>query len=161
MAAVGRTFVPFEAWVAVNRHQAVVVARAHQLLVGGQRAGVDVRSVSARWEYSLNMPAQLAVLRVPDRLSSVRSARWISLSGFNVEEQELIGAADRSKELRIDRPVKGSNEAAVALEHELLGVRVGDVEQVNIVVVRAHAEVLLIGRVAHELDPFCLLQTFE
>lgn len=90
---------------------------------------------------SLNTPAQLTSIGVPDSADSSTCTTGVLSFVVNIEEEKLIGSAVRANISRLFRggPVKAGNEALVCLELAVETILSG-VVNVNKVIVGAHSK---------------------
>lgn len=118
-----------------------------------------MRAVLSCRENSVDVPREMNSLCGPLSRSGVGPAGSVLLAVGHGPEHEFIISRVGTEVSAIGAPVKSSDERVMPVAPGDLLVVVGDVVNVNHVIVRTHGQVLATRRNAHALDP--LLRVFQ
>jgi len=147
-------------WVSVCADKTVIITGSDEFLIFGHGARVDMGTITTWWEDTLNIPSKFTGLVGPNSSNSVRSTRWISLLGTNIEEQKFVSTTDGSDETSIGSPIDSSDEGTVTGKLDMLFVGFG-VYEVNCVIMGTDGKMFGIWGEDHGFDPFSLLDSLE
>jgi len=140
--------------VPVNVDVSVVVPSRNEAELSALGDGVDMGTIAARREDAVHAPPVLVGLSGPGVPDGLARTAFVLFLELHIPEAELSGAAVGPDLLAVTRPVEGSDEAAVAFEGSVQSVgSSAALVEVDVVVVRANAQIDLGGAVSHALNP--------
>ena len=149
-----------EKWVSVCADETVIITGGDEFLILSHGARVDMGTITTWWEDTLNVPSEFASLVGPNSSDSIRSTRWVSLLGTNVEEQKFISTTNGSDEATIGSPINSSDEGTVTSQLDVLFVGFG-IDQVNSIIVGSDGKMFAIWGENHSFNPFSFLDFLE
>ena len=106
MTPIALRLVVLPARTPVQIDQAVVVPSGDQSLILAHVDDVDVASIGARRVDTLNEPAKLDRVVLPNSRSCRGGSTWLLSLGFRVEEEQLIRTTRASNPVAVDGPVE-------------------------------------------------------
>mmetsp|Transcript_31740 Transcript_31740/g.42988 ORF Transcript_31740/g.42988 Transcript_31740/m.42988 type:complete len:347 (-) Transcript_31740:322-1362(-) len=140
--------------VSVKLDKTEVITSGNEHTILGTVDAIDVGAIGTAGEDTLNVPGELGSLSGPNGTSGVASTRWVLGAVVHLEEEELVGTAVGADVRTISSPVKVGDIRVVTLKSTAIAVTIGNIVDVDFVIVRTNSKLLTIGRVAHDLDPF-------
>lgn len=154
VSSVGQAVGSLQSRVPVQIHEAPVVSSCDDVLGLAPIHSVDVVTAGGRRKDALHPPAKLDRVGSPRLIPELGGSALDLLPG-GIMEQVLVGPAVALDVLAIDGPVQVSNEGLVGSARCDLLIRVAaHLVNVDVVVMRAHCQLVFLRGVLKHLDPF-------
>lgn len=139
--------------VAEEVHETVVITSGDELAVGGASDGVDVSAISALGVDTVGLPLELAGLGLPLNWDGVGATVLVLLAVRDSEEEELVGTAVGADVLGVSAPIHGHDVGVVSFACALK-TPIGSSVNVDVVIVGACSEPLVVWGEGHDFNPF-------